>query len=194
MEKTSNHQDQTFPLLSLTNMIVLDEWTNSDSEPKMEIPAKNEPKITDQNCFQDTEQQEDSGSGKQPEIKKEPKVLSPVKTEPKITDQNCFQDTEQKPDSGSGKQPEIKKEPKVLSPVKTEPKITDQNFFQDTEQKPDSGSGKQPKIKKEPVEELEPEPESNLPIKMHKGFVFPKPVPSVIPVIKNEPLADFFTT
>ena len=64
------------------------------------------------------------------------------------------------------------------------PKIKDQNCFQNTEQQPDSGSGKQPEIKKEPVEELEPE--SNLPIKMNKGFVFPKPVPSVIPVIKNE--------
>ena len=30
--KTSNHQDQTFPPLSLRNMFVLDEWTNSDSE------------------------------------------------------------------------------------------------------------------------------------------------------------------
>ena len=39
------------------------------------------------------------------------------------------------------------------------------------------------------MEELEPE--FNLPIKMNKGFVFPKPVPSVIPVIKNEPLADY---
>ena len=117
MEKISNHQDQTFSLLSLTNMIVLDEWTNADSEPKMEIPVKTEHKIKDQNCFQDTKQQSDSGSGKQPEIKKEPKMLSPVKTEPKITDQNCFQDTEQQPDSGSGKQPEIKKEPlKELEP------------------------------------------------------------------------------
>ena len=58
-----------------------------------------------------------------------------------------------------------------------------QNCFQDTEQQPDSGSGKQPEIKKEPLEELEPE--SNLPIKMNKGFVFPKPVPSVIPVINK---------
>ena len=155
----------------------------------MEIPF---PKIKDQNCFQDTKQQPDSGSGKQPVIKKEPKMEIPVKSEPKIKDQNCFQDTEQQPDSGSGKQPEIKKEPKVLSPVKTEPKIKDQNFFHDTEQKPDSGSGKQPEIKKEPVEELEPE--SNLPIKMNKGFVFPKPVPSVIPVVKNEPLLDYTTT
>ena len=131
-------------------MIVLDEWTNADSEPKMEIP---------------------------------------VKTEHKIKDQNCFQDTKQQSDSGSGKQPEIKKEPKMLSPVETEPKITDHNFFQDTEQQPDSGSGKQPEIKKELLEELEPE--SSLPNKMNKGFVFPKPVPSVIPVIKNEPLADY---
>ena len=69
--KTSNHQDQTFPLLSLTNMIVLDEWTNSDSEPKQEIPVKTEPKIIDQNCFQD-KQQPDYDSEKQPEIKKEP--------------------------------------------------------------------------------------------------------------------------
>jgi hypothetical protein len=130
-------------------MIVLDEWTNSDSEPKQEIPVKTEPKIIDQNCFQD-KQQPDSGSGKQPEIKKEPKMLSLVKTEPKIIDQNCFQDKQQ----------------------------------------PDSG--KQPEIKKEPVEELEPE--SNLPIKMNKGFVFPKPVPSVIPVIKNEPLLEYTTT
>ena len=84
--KTSNHQDQTFPPLSLRNMVVLDEWTNSDSEPKKEIPE----------------------------------------------------------------------------------------------------------IKKEPVLELEPE--SNLPIKINKGFVFPKPVPSVIPVIKNEPLTDYTTT
>ena len=104
-KKKKNHQDQTFPPLSLRNMIVLDEWTNSDSEPKKEIPVKTEPQIIDQNCFQDKQQ-------------------------------------------------------------------------------PDSGSEKQPEIKKEPVEELEPE--SNLTIKMNKGFVFPKPVPSVIPVIKNE--------
>mgnify|MGYP001462285933 FL=1 len=82
----------------------------------MEIPF---PKIKDQNCFQDTKQQPDSGSGKQPLIKKEPKRLSPVKTEPKITDQNCFQDTEQQPDSGSGKQPEIKKEPVVCGGIRT---------------------------------------------------------------------------
>ena len=119
--KVSNHQvqDQTFPLLSLTNMVVLDEWTNPDSEPKMEIPVKTETKIKDQNCFQNTEQQPDSGSGKQPEIKNEPKVLSPVKTEPKITDQNFFQDTEQQPYSGSGKQPEIKKEPVVCGGIRT---------------------------------------------------------------------------
>ena len=30
--KTSNHNDQTLPPLSLRNMFVLDEWTNSDSE------------------------------------------------------------------------------------------------------------------------------------------------------------------
>ena len=30
--KTSNHHDQTLPPLSLRNMFVLDEWTNSDSE------------------------------------------------------------------------------------------------------------------------------------------------------------------
>ena len=47
--KTSNHQDQTFPPLSLRNMIVLDEWTNSDSEPKKEIPVEIEPQIIDQN-------------------------------------------------------------------------------------------------------------------------------------------------
>ena len=111
--KTFNHQDQTFTTLSLRNMIVLDEWTNSDSEPKKEIPVKTEPQIIDQNCFQDKQQ-------------------------------------------------------------------------------PDSGSEKQSEIKKEPVLELEPE--SNLPIKMNKGFVFPKPVPSVIPVIKNEPLTDYTTT
>ena len=29
---------------------------------------------------------------------------------------------------------------------------------------------------------------------MKKGFIFPKPVPSVIPVIKNEPLLDYTTT
>ena len=75
--------------------------------------------------------------------------------------------------------------------VKTEPQIIDQNCSQDMQQ-PDYGFEKQQEIKKEPVLELEPE--SNLPIKMNKGFVFPKPVPSVIPVIKNEPLADFFTT
>ena len=103
--KTSNHQDQSFPPLSLRNMLVLDEWKNSDSEPKKEIQLK-----------------------------------------------NCFQDMQQ----------------------------------------PDSGSEKQPEIKKDPVLELEPE--SNLPIKMNKGFVFPKPVPSVIPVIKNEPLLDYTTT
>ena len=113
MEKTSNHQDQTFPLLSLTNMIVLDEWNISDSEPKNEILVKTEPQIIDQNCFQDMQQ-------------------------------------------------------------------------------PDSGSEKQPEIKKEPVLKLEPE--SNLPIKMNEGFVFPKPVPSVIPVVKNEPLLDYTTT
>ena len=111
--KTSNHQDQTFPPLSLRNMIVLDEWNISDSEPKNEILVKTEPQIIDQNCFQDMQQ-------------------------------------------------------------------------------PDSGSEKQPEIKKEPVLELEPE--SNLPIKMNKGFVFPKPVPSVIPVVKNEPLLDYTTT
>ena len=111
--KTSNHQDQTFPPLSLRNMFVLDEWTNSDSEPKKEIPVKTESQIIDQNCFQDKQQ-------------------------------------------------------------------------------PDYGSEKQQEIKKEPVLELEPE--SNLPIEMNKGFVFPKPVPSVIPVIKNEPLLDYTTT
>ena len=100
-------------------MIVLDEWTNSASEPRIEIPVKTEPKIKDQNCFQDTKQQPDSDSGKQTVIKKEPKRLSPVKTEPKITDQNCFQDTEQQPDSGSGKQPEIKKEPVVCGGIRT---------------------------------------------------------------------------
>ena len=47
--KTSNHQDQTFPPLSLRNMIVLDEWTNSDSEQKKEIPVEIEPQIIDQN-------------------------------------------------------------------------------------------------------------------------------------------------
>ena len=47
--KTSNRQDPTFPSLSLKNMIVLDEWTNSDSEQKKEIPVEIEPQIIDQN-------------------------------------------------------------------------------------------------------------------------------------------------
>ena len=100
-------------LPSLSNMIVLDEWTNSDSEPKKEIPVKTESQIIDQNCFQDKQQ-------------------------------------------------------------------------------PDFGSEKQPEIKKEPVEELEPGP--TLPIKMIKGFVFPKPVPSVILVVKKEPHTEYTTT
>ena len=111
--KTSNHHDQTLPPLSLRNMFVLDEWTDSDSETKKEIPVKTEPQVIDQNCFQDKQQ-------------------------------------------------------------------------------PDYGSEKQTEVKKEPVLELEPE--CNLPIKMNKGFVFPKPVPSVTPVIKNEPLLDYAAT
>ena len=60
-------------LLSLSNMIVLDEWTNSDSEPELEIPVKTEPKIIVQNCFQDKQQ---PGSEKQAKIKKKSLLMN----------------------------------------------------------------------------------------------------------------------